>query len=507
MIETPNDRGSWKSRTGFLLAIIGSAIGLGNIWRFPYLAYKNGGGAFLIPYTIALLTVGIPLMILELGVGHKFRASAPLAFSRIGRRWEFLGWWIAVYIFVGIQFYYCLILSWCLNYLKFAFGLEWGPNTSSFFDNSFLGLTSHPYSLGGFNWSIVLGLAIVWLINWWIVSRGIRRGIEVANKIFMPVLFIITIILVVWSVNLPGAGIGIKAYLTPDFSRLSDPGIWTDAFAQIFFSLSVALGIIIAYASYLPQKTNIKTNALITCFSNCGYSFFAGFAVFSTLGYMSFASGKPISEVVKGGPGLAFVTYPETINLLPFGQKIFGVLFFAALLFAGISSSISIFESSISSFMDKFGWSRKRVTGTMSLIGFLGGLIFAMGSGLYWLDLVDHFIMNMSLLTVGFFEAVVIGWVYKASKLRAHINEVDPSGKVLGKWWEYVVAIWIPLVLGILIVLEVYSRVTEPYSGYSWYFVIPVGFGWIVMNLAIAWLIKGRGWRTPPAKETLQSAV
>lgn len=499
----PQARGNWKTRTGFLFAVIGSAVGLGNIWRFPYLAYKNGGGAFLVPYLVAMVSVGVPLMILEFALGHKFRASAPIALSRIGRKWEFFGWWAVAYVYIGILFYYCVVLAWCLNYLKFAFGLEWGSETALFFEKTYLGLTKGPYIFGGLNPSIIISLAVIWIINGFIVYRGIRRGIEIANKILVPVLFVLMIALVVWSVNLHGAGVGIKAYLWPDFSRLADPGIWSDAFGQIFLSLSVGMGIIIAYASYLPARSNLKTNAFITCLADSGFSIFAGFAVFSTLGYMSYATGKPLGEVVRSGPGLAFITYPATINLLPFGNKIFGVLFFVALLFAGISSSISVLESAVSSMIDKFGWARHKVTFVMSIIGFLGGLIFITGSGLYWLDIVDHFIMNLSILTVCLFEAVIIGWVYKAVNLRNHINEVSLGARPLGRWWEYVIAIWIPLVLGILIVLEFIKRVTVPYSGYSWLFVVPVGFGWIVMNLAIAWFFKSRRWRQPPVKEAL----
>jgi NSS family neurotransmitter:Na+ symporter len=509
-----NSRDSWKTRSGFLLAVIGSAVGLGNIWRFPYLAHKNGGGAFLIPYLIALFTVGIPLMILELGIGHKFRASAPLAFSRIGRKWEGLGWWIVTFVFLGIALYYSVVIAWCINYLKFAFGLEWGSDTSTFFNKEFLGLSSGPYDFGGFNLSIVGSLFLVWFINWWIVFKGIRRGIETASKIMIPFLGIIMLILVVWSLTLPGALGGIKEYLLPDFSRLTDATIWTDAFSQIFFTLSVGFGVIIAYASYLPPKTNFKASAYITSISNCAFSIFAGFAVFATLGFMSHASGKPIGDVVAGGPGLVFITYPVTINMLPFGQKIFGALFFLALIFAGITSSISIFEAAVSSLIDKFGWSRKVVTSVIAVVGFLGGLVFTTGAGLYWLDTVDFFINHFGVLVAGFFEAIVVGWIYKAGKLRDHKNAVGAELYEdvenikyykhkfhIGKWWEYVIIIWVPLVLGLLVVLELIKQLQNPYSGYGWLFVIPVGFGWVVMTFAIGWYIKSRAWRKPAPKE------
>jgi len=507
-----SERVNWKTRTGFLMAVIGSAVGLGNIWRFPYVAYKGGGGAFLLPYTIALILVGIPLMMLELALGHKFRASAPLAFSRVGRKWELLGWWSVIFVFVGILMYYCVVISWCLNYLVYAVDLSWGMDTSTFFEQKFLGISSGPYQFGGFRLPIVIGLALVWLVNWWIVFKGIRRGIEKASKILIPFLFVIMVVLIVWSLTLPGASSGIKEYFWPNFSKLKDLDVWSFAFSQIFFSLSLGFGIIVAYSSYLPPKTNIKSSALITSISDFLFAVFAGVAVFATLGYMSSISGKPIDSVVRAGPGLAFVTYPEAINVLPFGANVFGVLFFLSLLFAGISSSISIFEATASSIIDKFGWSRKKTTTIMSIIGFLGGLIFTTGAGIYWLDVVDFFINNFGLLAVGVLEAVAIGWIYKSEKLRKHINESGESAVskdahkctyLVGKWWDYALMIWIPIILGVIVIMEFVKQLIHPYSGYKWIFIGPVGFGWLIMTFLIAWYLKRRSWRKPRAKEEI----
>lgn len=500
------NRGSWKSRTGFLLAVIGSAVGLGNIWRFPFVAYKSGGGAFMIPYAIALLTVGIPLMILELGIGHKFRASAPMAFSRMRRRWELLGWWIVTYIFFGIIFYYCVVIAWCVNYLKFSFGLEWGANTQEFFFKKFLNLSSNPYVLGGIEWPIVAALVIVWFINWLVLFKGVRKGIETVSRILLPCLFVMMIILVVWSFTLGGAEAGVRAYLTPDFSRLKDISVWSSAFSQVFFSISVALGIMIAYGSYLPAKADIKSSAIICSLGDTFFAIFAGLAVFATLGYMSQTTGVPIYKVATEGPGLAFVTYPESINNIPFGRSVFGIIFFLILIFAGITSSISIAEAAISSVIDKFGWSRKKVVTVFSVIGLFGGTIFVTGAGLYWLDLVDHFIMHLALIAAGLLEAVVVGWVMRPARLRAHINESSlslalGSGRPLGRWWEFAIAVWIPLVLGVLLIIGIVEEVRRPYSSYNWNFIIPFGFGWIATTVAIGYFVSGRRRRLPPAKE------
>ncbi len=280
-------RERWGSEWGFVLAAVGSAVGLGNIWRFSYMAYDNGGGAFLIPYTIALLTVGIPLLILEFGIGHERIGSAPLAFAKISPRWEVLGWWAVVFVMFGIVLYYTVIISWCLNYLVFSLSLSWGKDPDAFFFKEFLGLSSGPSEVGTVRGNILMGLIIIWVLNSVIVYRGVTKGIELANRIFMPMLLGLTAILVIWSLTLDGAWVGIRAYLTPDFSVLVKPKVWLDAFSQIFFTLSLGFGIMIAYASYLPKKANIMRNAIVTALVNGGYSIFAGFAVFAILGYMA----------------------------------------------------------------------------------------------------------------------------------------------------------------------------------------------------------------------------
>ncbi|MEC4678031.1 MAG: sodium-dependent transporter, partial [Nitrospirota bacterium] len=260
----------WKNQLGFILAAVGSAVGLGNIWRFSYMTYENGGGAFLIPYFIALFTVGIPLMILEFSLGHKFTASAPLAFSKLNRRFEWVGWWTVTFVMFGIVLYYSVIISWCLNYLLLSFTLAWGDDPGNYFFKEFLNISEGPGEIGTVQVPIFLGLIVIWFLNWVIVHRGIQGGIELANKIFMPILFFLTCILVFWSITLEGAEIGLKAYLNPDFSVLTKPKVWIDAFTQIFFSLSLGFGIMIAYASYLPERANLSRNAFITALVNCG---------------------------------------------------------------------------------------------------------------------------------------------------------------------------------------------------------------------------------------------
>ena len=177
-----NKRDQWGSKLGFILAAIGSAVGLGNIWRFPYLVYENGGGAFLVPYFFAIFTAGIPLLILEYGMGHKFRGSTPLALARANKKWEWLGWWPSITAFF-ILGYYSMILSWAMKYFTLSFNKGWGNDTNAYFYNDFLRLTDSPFQFGSVIWPVLIGILLVWGISWFICYRGVKGGIEKLNKI------------------------------------------------------------------------------------------------------------------------------------------------------------------------------------------------------------------------------------------------------------------------------------------------------------------------------------
>ncbi|MCS5423226.1 sodium-dependent transporter, partial [Psychrilyobacter sp. S5] len=218
-------RGQWGSRSGFVLAAIGSAIGLGNIWRFPYVAASNGGGAFLIPYLVALFTAGIPILILEFAMGHKIRSSVPGVFAKLNRKYEALGWF-QTFISFFIATYYVVIIGWSFSYLFFAFTGAWGTDTKAFLFGDYLQLTDSPMNLGGLNLKVAAPLILVWGINYTIIRLGVKNGLEKANKVFMPLLVVALLVIVVRGVTLPGAMAGLDYFFTPDFSKLTDPKVW-----------------------------------------------------------------------------------------------------------------------------------------------------------------------------------------------------------------------------------------------------------------------------------------
>lgn len=483
-------RGAWQSNTGFLLAAIGSAVGLGNIWRFSYLVYKNGGGSFLVPYVIALFVVGIPILILEFAIGHRMRASAPKAMHAVHPRLEWVGWWPVTFVMFGIMLYYTVVIAWFGLYMLGSFGgpLHWGDNSQEYFFTSFLNFSGDAYTLGGIQWPILAATAFFWGLLWSIGVWQVDKGVERACRIFMPVLAILTLIMVGWGFTLEGAGEGIKAYLTPDWTQLSEPQVWREAFGQIFFSLSIGFGIMIAYASYLPEKTDLVRNAFITSIANCSFSFIAGFAVFSVLGFMAANQGVPIDEVAAGGPGLCFVVYPTAINLLPFGNGIFGFLFFLTLVLAGLTSAMSIIEAFTAAAVDKFKWSRKRTVSVICAAGFVGSIIFTTGAGLIWLDIVDRFLNNYGLVLVGLLECLVIAWYFGMDKMHFHLSEASEGGysPAWDKIWNWSVTFVAPVVLIIILAWSVYDDLSEPYEGYPVSALVMIGVGWLVATFLIS---------------------
>ncbi len=433
----------WLKRRGFILAAIGSAIGLGNIWRFSWLTYRNGGGAFLVPYFIALLIIGIPLIILEFILGNYFQGSAVTAFRKIRPVFELIGWFAIIDVFL-IGTYYAVVLGWVIDYIGVTIQVAYqGVDAGEAFNN----LINSPFLAA-------VGFLLTWLVTWYTVFRGVSKGIEKASTIAMPLLWVLSIILVVRGVTLPGATNGINWYLVPDWSMLSRGSVWIDALGQILFTLSIMAAPLIVYASYMPRESEMPNSAWITAFANCGYSFFFGFATWGIIGYMMSLKGvtSPADlDVPLKGAGLAFVTIPTAIGQLPGGPAIaslFGIMFFVILWLAGYTSLISIVEPMYAALHEKFGFTRSKTVTYVTILSVIIGLFYIWHPE--YIDPVDFIAGSTNLIWIVLLETVIVGYFFGVEKLREYAN---PYAELrLGVWYDILIKYVAPVTLTVILV-------------------------------------------------------
>lgn len=485
-------RGAFSSRKVFIFAAIGSAVGLGNIWRFPYVAYENGGGAFLIPYLVALFCAGLPFLYLDYAVGHRFRGSAPLSFARLSRPAEALGWWQVGICFM-IAVYYAAVIAWALRYTFFSVDKAWGDDPETFFMKDFLQTGDVTV-----DWKIVAGvlipMAIVWLVVIGVMILGVEKGIGATSIVAIPVLLVAFLALVVRSLFLPGATEGLEAFFTPDWSTLTHAGVWAAAFGQIFFSLSIGFGIMITYASYVDRDTDMTGSGTVVGLANSSFELLAGIGVFAALGFMAQAQGVEVDEVVGGGVGLAFITFPTIISEAA-GGAIIGVLFFASLVLAGLTSLVSVLEVVVSAVRDKFDMARGTAAAVVSIPAALVSLaFFSTASGLYVLDILDHFINQFGILLVALVSMVVLAWSLRAlPELADHMNH---HGSIrLGLWWRLLVGVVVPVALGYLVFDSFKTDIETPYGGFPTWMLALFGWGSAAIVAVAGYVLAPTRWR------------
>ena len=452
----------WGSNLSFILAMIGSAVGLGNIWRYPYVLYYNGGGAFYIPYIVAILVVGLSFLFLEYGVGYHFSSSFAKAIKNINSKYEFLGWFIPVSVFM-LMIYYTAIIGWDGIYVILSFFKGWGADPNNFFTNTLLQSTTSPSGLFTFVPIIAVSTLVGWFIVWSISHRDLESGLGKASKFLVPVLFIIMIIVVVISLLLPGASIGLKELFNPNWPSLFDFGIWLGAFGQIVFSLSLGMSIAFTYASYTEDGTDLISNTLIVAFANCLFENFAALGVFSILGYMSLQSGVGVEQLVAQGPGLIFIVYPTVFNVLGYWSSILGPMFFIAVYIAGITSLFSTLEPLSYSIQNKFGLSRKKAITILCIFGAVMSMIFATAYGETLLDTVDTFINQIAIIFAVIMECIIFAWIFKAENLIDYLNSHSKSIK-LGQKWLIMVKYIVPVFLMIIWVGGIFDMVMSESS-------------------------------------------
>ena len=508
------DRGQWKSKIGFILAASGSAIGLGNIVFFSANAYRYGAGAFYIPYLLALFLLGIPVMILELGLGNRAQRGFPEAMYRMaGVKGEWVGWFGLLNASV-ITMYYITILGWVFGMWLRAFGSLWQPAAVPAFEcppGALSNSMSHFFDMVS-RFDTIGYVIVVWFLNALIVWWG-TKSIEKAVKVFVPMMWLFMIVLIVRGLTLDGGAQGLQLLFTPDFEVMKSVEVWQGAFSQIFFTLSLGFGIMATYASYLPKKSDQTTNAFTISFLNCSFEFIAGLAIFSLL--FSFAIAPRASTL-----GMTFFVIPEGIGSFPVGCRLFGILFFTLLLTAGLTSSVSLVEAVGSGIIDKFGLSRRRAVIITSLIGTMGSCCFALPHvidpglrsdgtlGLTLLDLFDHWAFSYGLLTCGFLECVFVGWVLGADKLRAYLNE--RSRIHLPRAFEWMIRYVIPLVILFILGWSIRTEVTGGLFGHDMEtgparnLHIAALAGWIFFTVGGALALTGAGvWRRRRGKSLM----
>lgn len=492
MAQQPREQ--WGTRAGFLLAAIGSAIGLGNIWRFPYVAYDNGGGAFIVPYLIALLTAGIPLLILSYAIGHRFRASPPKAFRQLSRPAEAIGWWQVIISFV-VAVYYAVIIAWAIRYAGFSLGQQWGDDTETFMVQEFL-QTSGAGGISSYIPGIAVPLVAVWVLVLLVLCFGIRRGIEWANKIFIPLLVVLFSILVVRALFLDGAAEGLNALFQPQWSEIANSGVWVAAYGQIFFSLSIGFGIMVTYASYLRRRSDLPGSALVAGLANSSFELLAGIGVFATLGFMASTSEAGILDLIgTGGVGLAFMAFPEIISNMPFGADAFGLLFFSSLVIAGLSSLISIVQVVVSAVQDRTGMGRiPAVLTGGGLAAVVSIVLFPTDQGLNILDTVDNFINNYGIALASLVLVVVVAWLLRRlPMLQNHAQQY--SSVSLSGWWKVCLGVITPVILGVMLWQNLQTDLTETYGDFPETFVNYAGWGVAIGAVVLAIVLALLPWK------------
>ncbi|MEX2179261.1 MAG: sodium-dependent transporter [Gemmatimonadaceae bacterium] len=452
-MQPTTDRGAWGSRLGFILAAAGSAVGLGNIWGFPTQVGRGGGAAFVLLYLVCVFFICAPIMIAELAIGRRAQKDPMTAFRVIkpGGRWWLTGL-LGILAGVGILSFYSVIAGWTLAYIWFAAtgAVGTGDQIGVFFGN-FVG--NAPVSIG--LTVVILGITAV------IILGGVRSGIERVTKVLMPLLLVLLIVLAVRAVTLPGAEQGLAYYLRPDMSKLLDINVVNAALGQAFFSLSLGMGAMITYGSYLTRSTSIGNAAMWVVILDTGVALLAGFIIFPA-GF-SIAGFDPSG----GGPGLIFTVLPQLFDTLP-GGHLFGATFFVLLTVAAITSTISLLEVPVAHLIDGRGWTRTRAVWVVTAITAALAIPSALsngassffsalpGVGMSFLDLMATIWNEMALPIGGFFIAIFVGWVWKGDGALEELR-AEGAGFPMAKLWGFLVRWVCPAAILLIIVVKIQS--------------------------------------------------
>ncbi|CAH1778665.1 unnamed protein product [Owenia fusiformis] len=515
------DRETWDKKIDFLLSIIGFAVDLANVWRFPYLCYKNGGGAFLIPYFLMLVFGALPMFMMELSLGQFHREGA-ISVWKIVPLFKGAGCAVVLISYL-VALYYNVIIAWAFYFLfsSFTSTLPWtgcdndfnsarcftnprnitnlttsSPNATlngsssatEYFERGVLQLhkSTGVDDLGAPRWQLVLCLMCVFIVLYFALWKGVHSsGKVVWVTATMP--YIVMLILLIRGVLLPGALDGILYFITPKLERLGDPNVWIDAANQIFFSVGAGFGVHIAYASYNTFHNNCYRDCIVTAGVNSFTSLFSGFVIFSYLGYMASTQGVNIEDVAKQGPGLVFIVYPEAIATLP-GAQGWAIVFFVMLLTLGLDSAMGGMESLLTAFKDEFKpffknkrWGREIITAIVILGAFLISIVNVTYGGMYVFTILDTFAAGTSIIFAVLAQAIAVSWFYGVDQFCEDIQEM--IGFKPSYYWRICWKFITPTFLSVVVVLSVIKYSPLTYTSQAGIYIYPSwanALGWCI---------------------------
>ena len=480
-------REKWSSRSAFIMAAIGSAVGLGNAWRFPGLAAKYGGGAFLFVYLIAMLVIGIPLLMMEISIARYTRKGAPGSMRALNKKAEGIGW-LAVSNGIGISIYYAAVFAWVILMFVMSYkfmGMTGNTEAASSLWAKTIQTTGTTTGFTTISMPVVGCLIAAWVLCYVCIRNGTTSvGKVVKFTVSLPVICLL--IMAVRGVMMPGAMAGFAKLFIPDWTALGDSNLWVDAIGQVFYSLSTSMAIMFAYGSFLDKKSNIVVDTVIIAFSDMFISILAGIVMFTTM-----AGVGMLDNMSASGIATAFIIYPQAIvNISSSGvfNMIFAFIFYFCLITLAIDSLFSIIEGISTALSDKFHLDKKKTTLNICIIEFHLSLIFVTAAGLAVLDIADYFINSYSLIITGILEMVAAGWFFKTTKILTELNRNTKKFKMPAWWFLPSIKVISPIVLTGLFVWNIYSLfknggIYGAADGYS--LASNIIFGWCLIALIL----------------------
>lgn len=472
---------TWKSQAGFIWSLIGSAVGFANILSFSAQVYKNGGGAFLIPYCMAMFILGVPLLILEGIIGYRMKSPLVTAYGTVlGKPGKTLGW-LAVLACLSIGGFYIVLTGYSVAYTYFSAVNAIGEDSKAFFVDSFLKTTSSIKDFGEISIPIFISTLAVAVVTWFVLARNVRDGIERICSIFMPLLVVIMTIFAIVVAFLPGGTDGWWYYLKPDFAKLVDANLWRDIFGQLFFSLSLGLGIVVGYSRHTGQSINIPKAMICVAFGDFIVSFISGAAIFGCLAHISFMHQIPFESILTTDSTfeIGFVVFPQIFKLFgPVLGQVIGVIFFFCIFIAGITGVFSIVESIAGNVEVEFQTSRKSAVSATIIAMTLIAIMFCMGNASHLIETLVPMIMGTNMLIGGL--GLILVFQYVCPKIKN--DPVWMKGKQLN-FYGFCLRIVAPIVLAVILI----GNLTQEFQSFN--FGTGVRWSWFSLALFLAYVI------------------